>query len=331
MATGTSYNVAGIREDLTDFLTILVPEDTPKLSMFSKSSRPTGYFQEWQVDTLQNVSFGGVLEGQDISSFTNQSAARARVGNYIQKFQETWSVSDILEAVDVAGVASEVANDKEKTVRQIKRDIEASIGSDTEMQADDGTVPYISRGLGKWVQNTAQSVNPVPASYRTPAASIDTTATGSLTESLFNGVFQSIFEQNGGKRNYTLFAGPNLKKAISKFQRYESATNPTPYTVTQAADEKKITLDVTMYDGDFHKVAIIPDMFNGLVTGGTTTNQSRARGYVVDLALTGWGYLIGMESRELPDQGGGRRGFIKAVGTLMVKNPLGLGKFAGAS
>lgn len=331
MATGTSYNVAGVREDLTDFLTILVPEDTPKLSMFSKSSRPTGFYQEWQVDTLQNVNFGGVLEGQDISSFTNQSAQRARVGNYIQKFQETWSVSDILEAVDVAGVASEVANDKEKTVRQIKRDIEASIGSDAEMQADDGTVPYLSRGLGKWIQNSAQSVNPVPTAYRTPSASIDTTATGSLTESTFNGVFQSIFEQNGGKRNYTLFAGPNLKKAISKFQRYESTNNATTYQVTQAADEKKITLDVTMYDGDFHKVAIIPDMFNGLLTTGTTTNQSRARGYIIDLELTGWGYLIGMDSRELPDQGGGRRGFIKAVGTLLVKNPLGLGKFAGSS
>jgi hypothetical protein len=47
--------------------------------------------------------------------------------------------------------------------------------------------------------------------------------------------------------------------------------------------------------------------------------------------LVGLGYMLGIESNELPDLGGGRRGFILAALTLMVKNPLGLGKFAGSS
>lgn len=332
MAQATTYNVAGIREDLTDFLTILVPEDTPKLSMLSKSSRPSGYYQEWQVDTLNNVSFGGVVEGSDVATFDNAAVSRARVGNYIQKFQRSWSVSDILEAVDVAGVASEVANAKAKKAREIKRDIEAAIGSDNDMQAGTNTVPYKMRGLGSWISNSAQSTNPVPAAFRTPSASIDATGTSSLTESTFNAVFQSIYEQNGGKRSYTLFAGPALKKAISNFQRVTGSSGTTKtYQVTQDAMDKEITLDVEIYDGDFHKVTVIPDLFNGLVDGGTTTDQSRARGYVIDPELVGFGYLIGLESRELPDQGGGRRGFLKAVGTLMVKNPLGLGKFAATS
>ena len=42
---GCRKNTVGIREDLTDFLTILEPEDTPKLSLFAKSPRPTSFYQ----------------------------------------------------------------------------------------------------------------------------------------------------------------------------------------------------------------------------------------------------------------------------------------------
>ena len=44
MALSTTYNVAGDREDLTDFLTILAPEDTPKVSTFSNTKRMTNAY-----------------------------------------------------------------------------------------------------------------------------------------------------------------------------------------------------------------------------------------------------------------------------------------------
>lgn len=342
MAESTTYNIVGIREDLTDFLTILEPEDTPKLSMFNKSPRPTSYFQEWQVDNLFPPNFSGVLEGVDASSFDNAAENRARIGNYVQKFWRRWAVSDIVEAADVAGVSNEVANAKMKKLREIKRDIEAAIGSDNEMQADNGSVPYLFRGLGMWIGGT-QTVHAVPTLFQTPANSLNNTATASLTETNFNTVFQSIFEQNGGKRAYTLTAGTNLKKYISLFQRVTGASGTTQtYQVVQAAEQHEIDLHVDLYNGDFHTVTIIPDLFNGLLSqsqgvSGTVgasfplSNQSRARGYVIDPDLVGVGYMIGLNNQELPDQGAGRRGLIKTVLTLMVKNPKGLGKFYATS
>ena len=137
------------------------------------------------------------------------------------------------------------------------------------------------------------------------------------------------------RSSYTLFAGPSLKRAISKFQRTEGSSGTTKtYMVTQDASEHQIDLDVTVYVGDFHTVTIVPDLFNGVLDGGdpsTTTAQQKARGYVIDPELVGIGYMLGIESNELPDLGGGRRGFILAALTLMVKNPLGLGKFAASS
>ena len=333
MALSTTYNVAGDREDLTDFLTILAPEDTPKISTFAKTKRMTNAYQEWQVDTLSPVSFGGVLEGQDVLAFSNQAVNRARLGNYVQQFREQWMVSRLQEASDVAGISSEVANAKMKAMREIKRDSEACIGSDNGRQQEAPPSPYKCRALGKWISTSPGS--DVPAAFRTPSANIDTTATGSLSESAFNDVFQSIFQQVGGRRSYTLFAGPSLKRAISKFQRAEGSSGTTKtYMVTQNADEHQIDLDVTMYVGDFHTVTIVPDLFNGILDGAdpsTTTSQQKARGYVIDPELVGIGYMLGIESNELPDLGGGRRGFILAALTLMVKNPLGLGKFAGSS
>jgi len=335
MAQATSYNTVGDREDLTDFLTILEPEDTPKLSTFNKGPGQSNVFQEWQMDNLNPVNIGGIPEGQDVQSFNDQVANRFRTGNYTQLFREPWQVSQLQEASNPAGVSDEVANSKEKAMRVVKRSIEAAIGSDNEMQQDTGAVGYKLRGLGKWVQSTAQSTNPVNALYLTPSASIDSTATASLSESNFNDVFQSAFQAVGGARNYTLFAGPSLKRAISNFQRVTGATGTTKtYMVTQAADQHKIDLNVTVYEGDFHQVTIIPDLFNGLLDGAqpsSTTSQQKARGYVINPDLVALSYMIGLESRELPDMGGGRRGFVTAALTLVCKNPKGLGKFAATS
>jgi len=56
-----------------------------------------------------------------------------------------------------------------------------------------------------------------------------------------------------------------------------------------------------------------------------------ARGYVIDPALVGIGTMLGVDSMELENQGGGRRGLVQTALLLMVKNPRGLGKFNASS
>lgn len=334
MALATSYNVQGDRENLTNFLTILDPEDCPKTSTFAKTTKATNTYQTWQADTLAPVDINGVLEGADVAAFNNEAQNRARFGNYIQKFRRPWMVSDLQEASDPAGTDGEVANSKVKAMRELKRFIEAQIGSDSDMQADTGLVPYKTRGLGSWINATAQTTNPVPALFLTPAGNINTTTSTSLTEAGFNAVFQSIFTQNGGRRSYTLFAGPNLVTGINGFQRQEGSTTSKTYMVTQDARENRVDLDVSIYKGSFHTVTIVPDLFNGLVNGSsvtTTTAQQLARGYVIDPSLVGLSTMLGVDSAELENQGGGRRGFIQTALLLVVKNPRGLGKFSAAA
>jgi hypothetical protein len=333
MAIATTYNTAGDREDLTNALSILTPEDCPKTSTFSKTTDASNMLHEWQMDTLLPVSFGGVVEGADVSSFTDQVAQRARTGNRVQNFSRTWAVSRNQLASDPAGVSNEMANSKTKAAREMKRDIEAAIGSDNDLQLGTGLVPSKMRALGKYISTSPGS--DIPAIYTTPTASISTATSGALTESGFNDVYQSIFQQVGGRRNYTQYTGPTLKRTISKFQRNGSGTTATQvYLVNQDATQHQIDLNVTIYHGDFHDVTIIPDMFNGLVDGANpqiVTAQQQNRGYVIDPDLVALSYMFGVESVDLPDFGGGPNGYLRCAITLEVKNPLGLGAFKGAS
>ena len=79
------------REDLTDVLTILAPEETPVLSSASKK-KSSATFTEWTVDALAAPSTAGVDEGADVTTFTDQFAGRARLGNYVQKFRRDFRV-----------------------------------------------------------------------------------------------------------------------------------------------------------------------------------------------------------------------------------------------
>jgi hypothetical protein len=92
------------REDLTDVLTILAPEETPVLSSASKQ-KASSTFVEWTVDKLADPVNSGISEGADVTAFTDKFASRARLGNYVQKFRRDYMVSDLQEAVDSVGPA----------------------------------------------------------------------------------------------------------------------------------------------------------------------------------------------------------------------------------
>ena len=329
MATATSYNVAGNREQILDVLTILEPEETPVVSM-AKKLPATATFVEWQVDNLSAPAFSGVGEGEDVTSFSNKVINRTKLGNYVQKFRREWMVSDIQELVNTAGVSSEVANSEAKSLRELKRDLEAAVCSVQDRQAEAGSgTPYKTRGLGKWLANggtAGAAPSDLPSAYQLPSASLDSTAT--VLESHFNAVVQSRYETvgNAGAR-LTLVAAPDLKAQISNFTRADTSSNDSTYTVTQDATTKQVTLSVNVYDGDFGLVNIVPSFFNNRTSGSNTNYDDW--GYLIDPELIGIFVLKAESNTELENQGGGRRGYTDVIAGVACFNPLGFGVFEG--
>ena len=307
------------REDLTDVLTILAPEETPILSSANKE-RASATNVEWTVDSLSAPSTAGISEGADVSAFTDKFASRARLGNRIQKFRRDYMVSDLQEAVDSVGPAK-IAQAEAKAIRELKRDIEATLAGTQDKATEDGAgTANALRGLGDFLDSAGPA--DVPAAYRTPADSIYTTTEANaaeFSESKLNDIISSIFRVTGSANNLMLVAHTGLRRVISDFARTSAGAAEQIRSVNYDGNSGSIKLSVDLYESDHGVVSIVnqnPDCAPNF--GGNTTTGS---GYVVNPEYYGIHELIPMGSTRLPNLGGGERGFVDCALTLGVYHP----------
>ena len=311
------------REDLTDVLTILAPEETPVLSSASKK-KSSATFTEWTVDALSAPSTAGVAEGEDVATFTDQFAGRARLGNYVQKFRRNFKVSDLQEAVDSVGPAK-VAQAEAKAIRELKRDIEATLIGTQDRSVEDGAgTPYGLRGLGNWIASSGPS--DVPAGFRTPASSIyDISTSGAFGEEDLNDLISSIYRETGSSNNLMLVADTGLRRTIADFARVSAGATESIRAVNYDGNKAEIKLSVELYQSDHGIVSIVnmnPDTAPATIAGGTDYND----GYLINPEYYGVHELIPMGSTRLPNEGGGERGFCDCTLTLGVYHPQAHGK-----
>ena len=306
------------REDLTDVLTILAPEETPILSSANKE-RASATNVEWTVDSLSAPVTTGISEGSDVAAFTDKFAGRARLGNRIQKFRRDYMVSDLQEAVDSVGPAK-IAQAEAKAIRELKRDVEATIAGTQDSSTENGAgTPNGLRGLGDWLDSAGPA--DVPAAFRTPADSIYTTTeanANAFSESALNGIISSIFRVTGSANNLMLVADTGLRQVIADFARVSSGSDNVR-SVNYDGGSGSIKLSVDLYESDHGVVSIVnqnPDCAPNF--GGNTTTGS---GYIVNPEYYGIHELIPMGSTRLPNQGGGERGFVDCALTLGVYHP----------
>lgn len=310
---GTLASAISNREDLTDVLTILAPEETPLLSLASKS-KANATFNEWTVDALGAPVKTGTAEGSDITSYTDKFTARARLGNYIQLFRRDFMVSQLQQAVESVGPAR-LAEAESKAIRELKRDMEFTFCSDDDRTVEDGvSVRYKTRGLGLWLSNTPGA--DVPSTYRTPTTSIH--STGTLTENAFNGLVASIFTQTGNVDSLSLIAGTALRRVVSGFARADGNIQESVYHVNQMADDKQITFAVNTYDSDFGLISVI--------NGNPVCLPDSSRGYLINPNYIGVAELMSVGSTRVPNAGGGEKGFVDAAAGLQVFSPLAHGQ-----
>lgn len=317
--TTNSGSAVSNREDLTDVLSILAPEETPILSSLNKQ-KANATFIEWTVDSLSAPVTTGIDEGADVTAFTDKFAGRARLGNYVQKFRRDFKVSDLQEAVDSVGPAK-VAQSEAKAIRELKRDIEATLASTNDRAVEDGAgTAYALRGLGDWLDSAGPA--DVPADFRTPAASIYTDTTAGTTEfgeEALNDIVTSIFEQTGSTNDLILVADTGLRRVISDFARTSGEGTDSVRRVNYDGGSGEITLRVDMYASDHGVISIVnanPACMPNF--GGSTANSS---GYILNPEYAGIHELIPMGSTRLPNLGGGERGYVDCALTLGVYHP----------
>ena len=334
MSQGLVHPATGLREDLADVISVIDQKNTPVTSRIKAGSDLTnGSVFSWQADSYNDPSFDGVLTNADVTTFDDPAKNRVLLSGRAQKFRRSIKVDDFAQNVDnVAGVGKkkEMARGVSRALIELKRDMESAFCSSNDSQEQSGTNPYKTRGLGSWISSSAQTDLPVPASFRTPSASINTTATSSLTESDVAAVLQSVYEQTGTIDTMDLVTGPNLKKRFSEFTRYSSGSNTALSTrqYTASLNDRTVISTVDTYIGDFGTINLVPTLFNAKDAAAAVQS---ARGYLLNIDMLESRYGRRPRFQELEDQGGGPRGLVDAIAALVCWNPKGLGEFAATS
>jgi hypothetical protein len=316
------------REDLTDVLTILAPEETPILSGASKQ-KASATNTEWTVDVLSDPVTTGILEGEDVVTYTDKFAGRARMGNFTQKFRRDYKVSELQEAVDSVGPAK-IAEAEAKAIRELKRDVEKTLCSDNVKQQATNLLPYKMNGLAAYISSSPEAGVEVPSGFETPASSIYTVAEDTATpfnESVFNDLISSIFDVNGVSNGLTLVANTGLRRTISDFARLQGGSGDSVRNVNYEGGSAEIKLSVELYQSDHGIVSIVNG--NPVCMPKFGESQNKGSGFLVNPEYYGVHELIPMGTSRLPNLGGGERGIVDCALTLGVYHPQAHGMIKG--
>ena len=128
MATYTTYDQVGKKEDVSDIITDITPTDTPMFSMIRNEKVSARTFS-WLEDSLAAAANNAAVEGADASMATLTDAVERT--NNTQILTKAFQVSATADAIATYGRAKETAYQLGKALKEIKRDLErAYVGVD---------------------------------------------------------------------------------------------------------------------------------------------------------------------------------------------------------
>jgi len=345
-------NQVGVREELADYIANVDAKSTPFVSMSPKGRDLGNVVMSWQCDDYSAPQLGGVIDGTDVSSYTNESANRLRVTNYAQAFRRNARVGFIAETQNVAGAASEIAYSVAKLLVEIKRDMESTfLCTNQAAQQDNGSsTAYQTGSLGNWLLGTnssnigalASGSAFAPAGGVTPGTAatnaISSVTSANFAESTVQNVLTAIYSKTGVYRDYDCILGTTLKRAFTNLTS-SSATQvantnsiaaTSVRTFNQELSSSTFTSSLDLFEGDFGRIVLHPTTFIGGKNSAALDSQAY-RGYVIPMDMVEIRYCKLPEVKDLPDAGGGPIRLVQAIAGLVVKNPGGFGMFAGAS
>lgn len=305
MPTFTRFDAVGAREDLSDVIYDISPQDTPIMSSIGKT-KATAVYHEWQTDALAAATTSNAaVEGADATAAT--LSPTTRIGNYTQIVQKTVQISGTLESVDKAGRKSEKAYQLAKASAELKRDIEAIITANQGQSAGNSStarklgslLSYIKTNTNKGSGTTTAGEDPTTIGVSTR---VDADTTRTFTETMLKDVVQKVFTSGGTPS--LLVVPPALKQVVSGFtglsqHRYNS----------NASGEVTILAGADLYQSDFGVISIVPNRF------------MRSRdALVLDPEYAALAYLRPFQTNDLAKTGDSEKTQILAELTLEVRN-----------
>jgi hypothetical protein len=314
-----------MREDLSNIIYRIAPEETPFISNIGRETVSSTY-HEWQEDTLAAANTANAIEeGKDAddSAFIKPD----RVGNYTQISQKTVNVSMTSQAVDLAGMRTLMDYERAKKGKELRLDMEAIMLSNqaasagaagvsaagtntnarklagfptwikTNIVANGRTAPTMSSGAGSGYPNAGWTAAGTPAAFS--EANLK-----AIALSMFNArnkIAPMVMTNGANKVLFSGFAGI----AVNRFELDRVGMGK----IIGAAD---------VYQSDFGVMTAVPNVY--MPTGFA---------YFIDPEYAKVGYLRPFKSTPLAKTGDSMREQLIVEYTLVVSNEKAHGVAAG--
>lgn len=303
--TQQTFATIGNREDLENAIYKVAANKTPFTSNIGKDN-VTATYHEWQTFTLRTPNPNNAQIQGDTTANTAPKVT-VRPGNRTQIFKEQGSVSGTQEAVDHAGVASELAWQKVQKGEEVATDIEARFLGNYASVAGAAGIAAESAGALAWMtSNVSRGAGGASGGYSAGVVSAATNGTQrAFTEALLKVVLASSF--SNGARPSQIYMGATHKQQFSAFTGIAQIRKDVP-----GQSQATIIGGADVYVSDFGTLTTVPVQY------GLTRDV-----LLVDPSMWAVGTLRPMKSENLAKVGDAQQFQIIAEKTLISRNERG--------
>jgi hypothetical protein len=311
--TFLSTSAVGNREELSDVVSRITPQDTPIYSMIGKGSCKSVH-PEWETDDLAAPAENIQPEGNDYDF--DAITPPERMGNYTQIMRKTWIISGTQEVVDEAGNVQKRRYQKLKKGVEIKKDVELAIVTNNASVA--GATREFG-GLPSWIEtNVNREAGGSNGGFNSGTSLTVAATNGSqraFTKVILDDVMKQGYEEGANFRHFV--CSPYVK---SVFVTFMSDTNVASFRyAVEGGKGNSIVANADVYEGPFGKIMVHPNRV--MTTAATARN-----GFFIDTEFLKFLWLRKIqEDKDVAKTGDADKGVIIGEGTLKVSNEKGLG------
>lgn len=315
MAQFTTSTAIGQKEDLSDVISRIDPDETPVMSTLKKSTKSAILF-DWQVQELAAAASNAQGEGDTINSYNHTPTSRLQ--NQHQIAYKAFSVSDSMDSVDTAGRQRESAYQALLKGIELRRDIEFALTND---QAKSTSGNRTAGTLSSFIANTSLGANTTANSdgqfdadgtnLPVGGSPLDFGDARDLSVTLIEDAMQAAYE-DGGSPSLMVMA-PFQKRQFSDATITSAGTSTVANQVNMTAPKSATAVGaVSVYLSDFGQLETVVDRF-----------MPNERVYLLDPEYAEFTTLPGRNfvKQDLAKEGDSTRGYILSEFSLAVTAP----------
>ncbi len=316
------------RQDVSKTFNHLEPADTPFFTMLPKGGTAEAAMIEYALESIRVSGHKGVA-GSDVTTF--QKNTREYLKARLQMVEEPWMVTTKANrrpAPEMNG--KESARQKYHCLLTLKKVIERRLLSNEDCLEEGGGNQDETRGALRWADTAEQTTYPVPAAYRPTSAMRYTGALASFSETSLENMLKAIRGVRKAKLELDYFVGEDLQAQIDGFllQTADVASHTIIRSINFDGKEREVARGVGFVKTSFGSARVhLTDYLATDATTGADTAYTPKSGLLVKLSE--WEVRFAIDGRpatfDLPDLGGGPRGFARAELALICKNPQATG------